>query len=384
MGHRERSMNNFKVFVLGAAGSGKTAFLASMYESLSTESKDLGFHLCTVKEEDSKALIRKYQELVNPETPWPPGTTNICEWHFHCNNWSSGQCLFKFSYLDFPGGFLTDNIAYEEDEQRLANEFSNANSVLVLLDGEKLYYFMRNLKPPTQTSLDLELELRFILPKINTIAKGVPVHFVITKWDILENHFTLTEIRQKLLAIEKFRDIVNLRKNETIPTRLLPVSALGKGIAKLDEQGRMTKCHNNVDAKPMHVELSIIYTLFDGFAVALKNTKEKKTLLQTNKKNLLAMLLFLILSLFRLFSRGATHMAHTLQPPYNFGVSATSLLISSVTKRLEKTHKEISAEINMISKSITDQESALDQVIKKCKIAFLKFERKYPDSILIE
>ncbi|NER05470.1 MAG: hypothetical protein F6K17_24190, partial [Okeania sp. SIO3C4] len=77
-------MNTYSVIMLGPRGSGKTVFLSSMYNKLSTQGK-LGFFLKVEGTEKRKRLNKIYTKVAFEEE-WPMGTqmAEVSEWEFTC------------------------------------------------------------------------------------------------------------------------------------------------------------------------------------------------------------------------------------------------------------------------------------------------------------
>jgi predicted GTPase len=60
-----------------------------------------------------------------------------------------------------------------------------------------------------------------------------PIHFVITKWDVLQPHYPFEAIRKQLLAYRDFHDVVVTASRTQRIVRLIPVSAVGLGSFEL-------------------------------------------------------------------------------------------------------------------------------------------------------
>ena len=373
-------MDKFKVFVAGTSGAGKTAFLASMYNKMTAELRELGFYLET-SPNGANFLIKEYQELVSPDKPWPPGTADVTEWDFSCRNFSRQQVLFEFSYLDFPGGFITDSDGLQQAEEfDVSQKVQDANSLLFLIDGQKVHYFMEDIEPPVGHSILIDID--FLVTLAMRAKRDVPIHFVLTKWDILDGEYSLDSIKKKLLSIPKLKTLIGTRRRADLPTRLIPVSAFGKGFASLDKNGRMVKNKTSNIPSPFQVELSIACTLIDGFRVAYKAMDGKKAEYNMGKIALFSMLLKFVTLIFKFVGFGAGNLNTALPGPYQLGSSACSILLKSVTRRLELKSDEIEAEMAAVRQSLENEESALNAAIQNCDLLALKLERDYPASNL--
>jgi hypothetical protein len=262
-------MKTFSVIVLGLSGSGKTVYLASMYKKLVVPGKKIGFSLDIQDETQRNRLIKTYNQAANVGKPWPPGTTygEVSEWNFICRVQTPVELenftACHFTYLDYAGGRI-DNTT-EDSDPDFKSKLENADALLGLLDGEKVLGLMRG----GENELDLELEyLPYIIPYMQ-IGKKNPVHFVISKWDIIEDEFTLGQVREKLLQIYSFKQLVENRLNARSNVRLIPVSSLGKGFAELQPDGTMKKVQG-ATPKPYQVEMPIACVIPDIIRLKLK------------------------------------------------------------------------------------------------------------------
>jgi hypothetical protein len=101
-----------------------------------------------------------------------------------------------------------------------------------------------------------------------------PVHFVISKWDIVEQHYSLEQIRDRLLQIDEFKNLVKFRNEADSPVRLIPVSAVGKGFAIAKPDGSMGK--TGEFPKPFQVEVPLACILPDMIQEMMKELVEKR------------------------------------------------------------------------------------------------------------
>ncbi len=263
-------MNTYTVIMLGPSGSGKTVFLASMYKKLSTQGEH-GFFLEVDGAEKRKRLNNIYTQIAVDEK-WPKGTTysEISEWTFTCRVQTENLPIYsacKFAYLDYAGGRLTDEM--EEEDPAFESKLKEAETMLGLLDGQRLSALMRNEKLGKIWAIN---DLPNMLHVMQNTKK--PIHFVISKWDIVQGNFTLEQIRDRLLQIEEFRNLVKVRNKAGTPVRLIPVSAVGMGFAKLQPDGSMAKTGEL--PQPFHVEVPLACVLPDMIQSHLKELIRKK------------------------------------------------------------------------------------------------------------
>jgi adenylate kinase family enzyme len=64
-------MKTYKILVLGASGSGKTFFLASMFKRLAIQNNEIGFFL-DANPKQKQALVNLFHTIADPHKDWPP------------------------------------------------------------------------------------------------------------------------------------------------------------------------------------------------------------------------------------------------------------------------------------------------------------------------
>ncbi|MDJ0619724.1 MAG: hypothetical protein QNJ63_23785 [Calothrix sp. MO_192.B10] len=272
-------MKNYKILTLGASGAGKTMFLASMFKALSTQ-KNSNFKLNVEDPQKRKLLNSIYTQIVTGDT-WPAGTKSISEWTFTCqvqtkNSDNYNAC--QFTYFDYAGGRLTDI----EQESEFEEVVQQADVVLGLLDGQKIYAWL-NGNDKQRADVFLSTDLPSILKRMQNLK--VPVHFVISKWDLLDQKFTLSQIREKLLTIPAFAQLIKNRGEAGSIVRIIPVSAIGLEFATLQANGNMKKNPGKIPF-PFLVEVPISCVLPDRLQqiASERQAQEKKLEQQIQKK----------------------------------------------------------------------------------------------------
>lgn len=250
----------FNIHAIGTSGAGKTVFLASMYRSLNLRRAGSVFYLAT-DPLTSAQLSSTYMKVADPEEDWPEATNAMKEWVFTAcvTTGPPGQATtqepLKFRYIDYPGGVLTNPRALESATGKaISARLRAADALLVMLDGQALLAVMKG-EPAGDRFLDFELTATLEIVQ----QTRCPIHFVITKWDLLQSaKITLPQIRSRLENDVNFRDCIQARMEDTpSPIRLVPVSAVGEGYAFLDTDGAMKK-YPGFRPKPINVELPLL------------------------------------------------------------------------------------------------------------------------------
>lgn len=249
-------MENFKILTLGASGAGKTVFLASMFKALS-DLQESGFRLEIEDSQQRRLLNSTYNQILRGDT-WPPGTIDVSEWTFTCKVQTEDLYRYnacQFTYFDYAGGRLTD-LEQDPDFERVVQRTDVA---LGLLDGQKILAWLND-RDRQRVDIFLSTDLPIILRRMHDLT--VPVHFVISKWDLLDGKFTLSQIREKLFTIPAFAQLVEIRGEANCMVRIIPVSAIGLEFATAQPDGSM-KRNPGASSKPFLVEAPISCVLPD-------------------------------------------------------------------------------------------------------------------------
>jgi hypothetical protein len=304
----ETEMKTYKIIVLGTSGAGKTVFLASLFNKLAIQKSGIGFFL-RLPHNQKNAPVNVYNTLVDANNPsWPKGTREESQWDFTCMVQAGGKIYstFQFTYFDYAGTVLTDNLQSGVDGFSIELQALEADAIVVLLDGQKVANSMQGKRPSSIRSLNYDLSQ--LLPLVQQLQNKV-VHFVVTKWDILEVHYAhlqktpnllspserivirenellssgitssqdmtqhslLRQVREHLFQnYDDFASIIEQRRKLAQPTRLIPVSAIGTGFAQLKniENNQVMVKVPYARPKPINVEIPLAYTIPDGFQVA--------------------------------------------------------------------------------------------------------------------
>ena len=97
-----------------------------------------------------------------------------------------------------------------------------------------------------------------------------PVHFILTKWDLLEGTYSLSQVLEGLERIDPFRNFV-MNHTQSNTLRLIPASALGKGFAR-EENGVMKKS-SAAQIHPFQVEMPLVCSLLDYSEAEIRKLK---------------------------------------------------------------------------------------------------------------
>jgi len=259
-------MKNYSLTILGPSGSGKSIFLASFYKVLSI-SGDFGFFIDVQDPMKRQSLNKIYADLTVGEI-WPSGTRNISEWVFTCyvnTPELSKVPACKLTYIDYAGGTITDLSTEEKsysDYADLESYLKTSDAVLAVLDGQKLLSCMEDRSLTNKSVLRwIHEDFPNLMQMVAKCKKDTPAHFIISKWDLLENSYSLTDIRNFLLdTVSEFHNVVESRRRVGCPVHLVPVSSLGNNFTTLQSDGQMKKIPGKVP-RPINVEIPFAFAL---------------------------------------------------------------------------------------------------------------------------
>lgn len=259
-------MKDFRIITLGPSGAGKTVFLGSLFRQLSTQGLE-GFFLEISDLKRIKQLNNIYTEIITGDK-WPTGTRSLNQWTFDCcvkNADLEKYTICKFTYIDYAGGLLTDiDDTNEEDFFDFQKNVPEADAVLAILDGQKIKKIMTDQDLEDKESLVwLHRDLPGMMQLIHDCRKDTPVHFIISKWDLLEDQFNLLEVKERLLKLSpQLGDVVSRRKRAGCLLRLIPISSVGKGFIEPQADGSMKK-NSSAIPRPFQIDTPLACALID-------------------------------------------------------------------------------------------------------------------------
>ncbi|MDB9548936.1 hypothetical protein [Dolichospermum circinale] len=381
-------MRTYKIITLGASGSGKTVFLASMFKALGIQA-DHGFYLHVKNPRQQRLLNTIYTEIIVGDI-WPKGTrySEISEWTYICRVKNPDDLKYydacEFVYFDYAGGRLTD---MNEEDTELQDIIKKSDALLGLIDGKKIQALMTN-----DNQSDIDSFLNKDLPNIIQWMSDcqVPIHFVISKWDLLEKTFSLKQIRDRLIEIPEFQMLVHKRNLANSPVRLIPVSSVGSNFANLESDGSMKKIPGAIP-KPFQVEVPISCVFPDGMKAQLGELLQKREQLENQKQKIVQqnpLLQFmqtagsfvvdvLLEQMLDQYLPGELKIAKPLLNKLD------DLLFSQARIKNQENLYKLRAERDSSLKMVTDEATALTHAIDSFLYIQDKLELDFPESELI-
>ncbi|XWK90053.1 MAG: hypothetical protein U7127_08400 [Phormidium sp.] len=365
-------MNNYSVIVLGPSGCGKSIFLASLFHVFSTQGK-FGFFL-RVKDPEKQKILNKIHTDLTIGEDWPPGTQGISEWQFTCYFQDLKACTI--TYIDYAGGHLTDtDISKDQEKSSIMNDITDyakeADSVLAILDGQKLLEFMKDKDLSNKNVIRWKGEhLSNLMLTINNICdnKDISVNFMISKWDLLQGRYSLLEIKERLLKdVELFNDVVGRRTRANCQIRLIPVSSLGSDFA-IFQDGKMKK--RSVKPDPINVEACLAFALTGKPRNQSGRAKQKSFKVTVWDWAMIGFLFFITMTL---YSTMNLLSVYTIVPGLIIAIIYFAFRL--ILKRNNRNTKQ------RANKTLSSEE-AFEQILIKCEEIKKKFAQEFPDSDL--
>jgi hypothetical protein len=256
-----------KLAVVGFEASGKTVYIGSMFHELRIP--DAGGVFLDTSPANAGRLTGLYNTTADTEKPFPPSTNKgeLIEWPFSVKVRTDKGIIdvAKFHYLDFAGESLREMFSggSNPETQQLYDRFKDSDVLMAALDGLQVKRYMEG-RPLLNFYQDLEVLLGLMS------GHHKAVNLILTKWDILQDHYTFRQVIERLLQISQFARFVQ-SQGITGTTRLIPVSSVGPRFVR-EDGNKMRKLPGKV-INPVRVEMPIACAI----PAALTAAKEQDT-----------------------------------------------------------------------------------------------------------
>ncbi len=259
----------FNVYALGLAETGKTMFLASMFHQLHVPMEGRPYYL-KLPDLETSLLTRTLAAMVDAKQEWPRSTMigDKRVFQFDCMvrlaETGTVEKALRINYLDYAGEILE---AYTEDRRPLLESLAgqlrrDADTLLLMLDGVKVLSYMRD-EPAGHSYMTAR-----IIPLLDLVRDTTcPAYLLITKWDLvrdfgeppdLGDNARLELVVNRLFQVEQLRAVMNQKRT----LRVLPVSAVGSGFARLSDDGQVAKVPG-ARFSPVDVDIPFAATIPD-------------------------------------------------------------------------------------------------------------------------
>ena len=393
--------STYNIVMLGQAEAGKTVFLSSMFYKLSRASSDVDFTI-SLPFGKRQQLIGRFNSLRSKgEWPKPNEPDKIWEWQFDCSVKINSDGVIEsytplqFNYIDYAGGLIVDSQSqYIEGQQALSERIIQADALLCLVDGALIFQSLKS--GSGEPSHDLENMMDFLTAEVED--SDAPAHFVISKWDLLQNagqglsnDDLLSKVRDHLEEISSFQSLVSSRISLGIPMRIIPISSVGTRFASINDSGEISIRYGE-KPEPYFVEMPLACVIFDYWTleaekVRRKLEKEKASLettvvVQANTswwQNLQAMI-----------GSQLSQVAQSLSQDSRFEQSILDSLASYLQSSRAKSEEEAQKRAALLNEQrqeklmrVTDNKSALDAIIASMQSSVIQLEQQYSESKIV-
>lgn len=272
----------FNVVALGASGSGKTVFLASMFNELKRRRRGRSYHLVTSVGEEL-LLTRTFDQIRDPAKEWPEGTvpTDMRQFSFDCaTRLDRGlHAVMRISYLEYSGELLDDARNHDAPQLgSLVQHAAEANALFGIIDGRYLAQFMRGAPD------GLRYVHATLSPMISLMLRAsCPIHFILTKWDLVRDFGEAEEaddedrlrlVSDELLASTDIGHLVHETTHHERIVRLIPVTAVGPEFASIDDSGKVVKVPD-APLEPANLDVPLSVVVPDYFEQLEAELSEK-------------------------------------------------------------------------------------------------------------
>lgn len=177
------------ILMVGHSRSGKTSFMAGMYEYLGEDTEGYGI---SAKQENQMVHLQKMGEELS-KGKYPDGTD--VQSHYEFAFTVRGRELIPFNWIDYRGGILSSDDPDDTDIEWFMYAIKKADALVVFLDGQKL------VQPGARWNMEYDVLLSCIERSL-TVQHDTffPICFVITKADSVPDGATFH-------GLERFRNL---------------------------------------------------------------------------------------------------------------------------------------------------------------------------------
>jgi hypothetical protein len=300
----DQEVPSFNIVALGPHGAGKTVYLATLYDVISSGAIEKGVSI-TTNLTNRTWLESIYAQVVNPRADWPESTPvgGLRTVPFRCVVARPGRetfirrqpanfrsHVFSINYFDYAGELVTegDEEKYGPAQENLQHILSEAHVIIGVIDGMRLLDYLRD---PIANRAFMHDYVRPVVAEMRAHEK-VPVHFVITKWDLL-HEYGFAKVEQSLLNSRgtRFGELVEertIRRRSAIRAdarpgrvRIIPVSSVGQ-FAKLGLDGTVEKVAE-MPPEPVNVEVPLVAAIMDICVLAHEELRAREAASRARK-----------------------------------------------------------------------------------------------------
>lgn len=224
-----------KVTMVGVSGSGKTAFMSALNDTLGWGETESGFHITPRPSNNTIGeVILKIGDLsqlsISQMMDFPDGTVKTTLWPF--NVLYKSKPVTYFDWIDYRGGILTDIFKPARNEAEIVEIISHiiaSNAVILLVDSFTLTYFSDVREARVRSGANIIIQL---LEAYNRFYPDREIIFAIalTKADTVEDKWKTSDYSPLIdRGLQIFEPLVRLcRRKSNWVGGIVPVSSVGE------------------------------------------------------------------------------------------------------------------------------------------------------------
>lgn len=261
--------------LVGFQGSGKSTFLASMWQHFSTPTKD-GI-VFRAKDEAERMELDSHCAAVQRGEKMVPTTTSR-EWSFRVQGRNLAGIpvdALTLTYVDYDGAQLKNlfiappgSPSRETVNSTVDDALHGYDVILGLLDGAKILKIMQG----KQQDQSVEMDELF---RLITMRGDKTVHLVITKWDLLHRRYKPSDVARRLREVNtRFDQFCDSQGLKSTTKRLIPVASLGTNGRFREEPSGGLSVDSELRWDVDSVERPIACTLPDALAGELRKLRK--------------------------------------------------------------------------------------------------------------
>lgn len=367
----------FRVVALGNSGSGKTVFVGCAYREIAAfRRRPIRFE---APHKQRQKLHRIARLARDPAKTWPghTRTSDMTEYEFTimAKMPDADEAALRLVYLDYAGELLEDtkNVAMAKS---LEANIPKAQALFGIIDGVLLAAWLRG-DPEGLAYIDGSLA-----PILVALGNArCPIHFVITKWDLVRDigersdhdESRLRVVREALTTVPQIEDLVETSEERGRSIRLLPVSSVGDGFARVNDIGQVEKVGASV-ARPINLAVPFAAVIPDFLATAEARLSEQASaaLVEAEPAGLFTM-------------KNADALRDTaaaLGPILPRSASASFAIAATMLHRYVRYKEERRDDLELVEPGGLGQAQIL--AMESCRKLIAEFEGEHPSSLLAD
>ena len=173
------------ILMVGHSGAGKTSFMAGMYRYLGDDKEGYGIR---AKNSNQKKHLEQMSRALSYDK-YPSGTD--IQQMYNLELTCHGDDVIPFNWMDYRGGILLSEDPDESDMDNFMKALSQADALVVFLDGTKLC------DQSSKWNMEYDILLSCIESSLTVSHQSwFPICFVITKCDMVPDGATFYGLRR--------------------------------------------------------------------------------------------------------------------------------------------------------------------------------------------